>query len=109
MYVYHVLNPHQQPMWHAMLQWLKKKEDFDIVSPQEWVNSLENSGLTEHSAMKLLGLWKETYCDATQEKKPRPQFSMVETVKPVRALRDIPPVGGACMGKIWDWVQANVH
>jgi thioester reductase-like protein len=107
--VYHVLNPLREPTWHEMLQWLKKKENFEIVSAQEWVRRLEESDKADHSALKLLGLWKESYGDASQASQQRPQFSMVETKKNVPALRDIKPLDEAYVGRVWDWVQANVH
>ncbi|KAF2134248.1 thioester reductase [Dothidotthia symphoricarpi CBS 119687] len=107
--VYHVLNPHQKPTWHDMLQWLKRKEDFEIVSPQDWVSRLENCKNQEHSAMKLLGLWKASYSSEQQESKQRPHFSMVETKKGVPVLREVEPLDEAYVGRVWDWVQANVH
>ncbi|KAJ4370719.1 hypothetical protein N0V83_005240 [Neocucurbitaria cava] len=108
--IYHVLNPHQRPTWHEMLQWLhKKKEEFEIVSPQEWVKKLEEYDSADHSAMKLLGLWKDSYGNGPGEAKQRPQFSMVETRKHIPALRDVKPLDEAYLGSIWKWVQENVH
>jgi thioester reductase-like protein len=107
--LYHILNPHQRPTWHEMLQWFKKKEDFSIVSPQEWVRRLEQSNDSDHSAMKLLGLWKEAYSHAPQEKTNRPQFSIIKTQEQVPALRDLQPLTEAYMSKIWEWIQANVY
>lgn len=107
--VYHVLNPHQQPTWHEMLLWLKKHEDFDIVSPQDWLHRLEDS-VTEHSAKKLLGLWKEAYGNGVQEPlSQRPQFAMVESKKRVPVLRDVKPLDEAYVQRVWRWVQANVR
>ncbi|KAF2876556.1 hypothetical protein BDV95DRAFT_590652 [Massariosphaeria phaeospora] len=108
MTVCHVLNPHRQPTWHSMLQWLKKKADFEILPPDVWVRRLEHTENTEHSALKLLGLWKGVYCNGTQERKPRPQFSMVETKMRVPALRVIQPIHEAYMGKVWAWIEQNV-
>ncbi|KAI8936025.1 hypothetical protein NX059_007527 [Plenodomus lindquistii] len=108
--VYHVLNPHRQPTWHEMLKWLQKKEKFEIVNPQEWVHKLEETDETEHSALKLLGLWKESYDrNAPEESSPRPLFALDQTRKNVPALRDVKPLDEAYMGRIWDWVQENVH
>ncbi|KAF1943444.1 hypothetical protein EJ02DRAFT_510963 [Clathrospora elynae] len=107
--VYHVLNPHREPTWREMLGWLQKKEDFEIVSPKAWVGRLERSGGTEHSALKLLGLWKESYGNASQETTSRPRFSMQETKKNVPALRDVKSIDEAYVGRIWDWVQKNVR
>lgn len=107
--VYHVLNPHQQPTWHDMLLWLKKKEDFEIVSPQDWVRRLENCEESRHSAMKLLGLWKASYSNGPQEAKQKGQFSMVETKKRVPALREVKPLDEDYVERVWEWVQANVR
>jgi thioester reductase-like protein len=108
MQVYHVLNPHQEPTWHQMLQWIKKKEDFEIVKPKEWVSRLEKCEGNDHSAMKLLGLWKESYGHGDGEEKPRPQFSMEQTKRKVAALRDVQPLDEAYVNRMWTWIQANV-
>ncbi|KAF2684718.1 acetyl-CoA synthetase-like protein [Lentithecium fluviatile CBS 122367] len=108
--VYHVLNPHEQPTWHDMLQWLRKKEKFDIVDPAEWVHRLEQSGNTGHSALKLLGLWKESYGgDEARGKSARSRFSVEATQRYVPALKDVQPIDEAYVWKVWDWVQANVR
>jgi thioester reductase-like protein len=106
--VYHVLNPHQEPTWHQMLQWIKKKEDFEIVEPKEWVSRLEKCGGNEHSAMKLLGLWKDAYSRGDGEAKSRPQFSLKETKRNISALRDIQPLNEGYVDKMWTWIQDNV-
>jgi len=107
--VYHVLNPHQEPSWHQMLQWLKKKEEFEVVEPKEWIKRLEACDGSKHSAMKLLGLWKEAYENGGGETKQRPVFSMEETKRQVDALRDVRPLDEAYVGRMWDWIQANVR
>ena len=107
--VYHVLNPHRQPVWHEMLHWLEKKEEFEIVSPQEWVRRLEESNNADHPAMKLLGLWKNSYGNESGDTKQRPQFSMETTSKCVPALRDVKPLDEAYVGRIWEWIQKSVH
>jgi hypothetical protein len=111
--VYHVLNPHQQPTWHQMLEWTRKTEEFEIVQPREWVKRLEKSKGSEHSAMKLLGLWKESYDNddrsGSGEEKQRLQFSMEETKRKIAALRGVQPLDEEYVGKMWTWIQANVH
>jgi thioester reductase-like protein len=107
--VYHVLNPHREPTWREMLQWLQKKEQFDIVSPKEWVDRLEACQDSEHSALKLLGLWKESFGSGSKESTPRPQFSMTETRKCVPALRYVTPLDEEYVGRIWDWIQQNMR
>ncbi|KAL6709782.1 hypothetical protein ACN47E_001211 [Coniothyrium glycines] len=109
--IFHVLNPHLEPTWHDMLQWLRKKETFEIVDPKEWVRRLEECSETNHSALKLLGLWKEAYGPEAQAPTDaqRPRFSMVETQKKVPTLRDVKPLDEAYVDKIWRWVRANVQ
>lgn len=107
--VYHVLNPHRQPTWHDMLLWLKKKADFEIVSPQVWLQRLEASD-TEHPAKKLLGLWKEAYGNGVQDGSAgRPEFAMEESKKHISVLRAVKPLDEAYIQKVWAWVQANVR
>jgi thioester reductase-like protein len=107
--VYHVLNPHQKPTWHQMLQWLQKRESFEIVTPKEWIERLEACGHTDHSALKLLGLWKESYGSEPAEQGPRPQFSTTKTSKSVPALRNVQPLDEAYVERIWYWIQQNVR
>jgi thioester reductase-like protein len=109
--VYHVLNPHQEPTWHQMLQWLKKKEAFEIVDPKEWIKRLEGCEGSEHSAMKLLGLWKEAYGNGggDGEAKQRQVFSMEHTKKRIAALRDVRPLDEEYVDRMWEWIQANVR
>jgi thioester reductase-like protein len=107
--VYHVLNPHRRPTWHDMLLWLKREADFEIVSPQDWLQRLEDSD-TEHPAKKLLGLWKEAYGNSVQGSSvQRPQFATGKTKKYVPALRDVRPLDEAYVQRVWRWVQANVR
>jgi thioester reductase-like protein len=107
--VFHVLNPHQEPTWNQMLQWLQKKEGFDIVTPKEWVERLEQAGDSDHSALKLLGLWKESYGGGMEDNTSRPQFSTTETSKSVLALRNVKPLDKEYVERIWYWIQQNVR
>ncbi|KAH7401932.1 hypothetical protein DE146DRAFT_692008 [Phaeosphaeria sp. MPI-PUGE-AT-0046c] len=113
MAVYHVLNPHQEPTWRQMLQWMKKKEEFEIVEPREWVERLEKCEGGEHSAFKLLGLWKESYAlesgDGDDGAKQVKQFSMQQTKARITVLRDVQPLNEEYVEKMWDWIQANVR
>lgn len=108
--VYHVLNPHQQPTWHQMLQWIRKKAEFEIVEPKEWVSRLEGCEGSKHSAMKLLGLWKESYGGGgSGGEKQRPRFSMEKTKRKITALRDVQPLDEGYVDRMWLWIQANVR
>ncbi|KAF1953935.1 hypothetical protein CC80DRAFT_517873 [Byssothecium circinans] len=106
--IYHVLSPHPKPTWHQMLHWLKKKENFDIVPSNDWVGHLEQSNGTDHPAMKLLGMWKESYSTITQQSAKGPEFSISLTQEKVPALRNIQPLDEAYVGKVWEWAQANI-
>lgn len=107
--VYHVLNPHQSPTWRQMLQWLQKREDFAIVAPKTWVERLEASSDSDHSALKLLGLWKEAYATASAASGPRRRFSTTNTSKRVSALRGVKPLDEEYLDRVWYWVQQNVR
>ena len=107
--VYHILNPHRQPTWHDMLIWLRKKADFEIVSPPVWLQRLEESD-SEHSAKKLLGLWKEAYGSVVPgSSAQKPQFTTEQSKKHVPVLKNVQPLDEAYMQRVWDWVQANVR
>ncbi|KAI4642096.1 putative NRPS-like protein biosynthetic cluster [Alternaria ventricosa] len=106
--VFHVLNPHHEPSWTQMLQWLQKEDQFEIVSPKEWVERLEQAGDSDHSALKLLGLWKESYGRELTEKTARPQFSTTKTSESVQALRNVEPLDKEYVERIWNWIQENV-
>jgi hypothetical protein len=107
--VYHVLNPHREPTWSQMLQWLQNKEHFDIVSPKQWVERLEVCQDADHSALKLLGLWKEAYGSGEEEAGPRPRFSMTKTRESVPSLREVKALDEEYVRRIWEWTQQNVH
>jgi thioester reductase-like protein len=113
MQVYHVLNPHREPTWATMLKWLKKKEYFKAVPAEEWVKRLGMCKEDDHSAMKLLGLWKEAYGGGKEksegEEGRSARFSIEETGKSVEAIRNVRPLDEEYVGKVWEWVQENVH
>lgn len=92
-----------------MLLWLRKKADFEIVSPQVWLQRLEESD-SEHSAKKLLGLWKEAYGSAVPKSSAqRPQFATEQSKKHMPVLKNVQPLDEAYLQRVWDWVQANVR
>lgn len=111
--IYHVLNPHQEPRWSQMLQWLERKVEFETVQPAEWVKRLEACEGSDHSAMKLLGLWKEAYGGVKMNnaggEKQRPRFATEETKKQVEALSNVKPLDEGYVDRMWTWIQANVE
>jgi thioester reductase-like protein len=113
MQVYHVLNPHREPTWATMLKWLNKKESFKVVPAEEWVRRLEMCKEDGHSAMKLLGLWKEAYGGGKEKSEVDDgrggRFSIEETAKSVEAIRNVRPLDEEYVGKVWRWVKENVH
>lgn len=110
MSVYHVLNPHTTPSWNTMLQWLRKVEEFEIVRPEEWVRRLEESGAKGHSAMKLLGLWKDAYLkDGRVESKARARFDTRVTMQCIEAVREVGPLDEAYVRRMWAWIKENVE
>ncbi|KAF2200028.1 acetyl-CoA synthetase-like protein [Delitschia confertaspora ATCC 74209] len=108
--VFHILNEHREPQWNDLLHWLRKKEDFDIVSPQEWIRRLENCQNSGHPALKLLGLWKESHCIASENSKAevRPRFELEKTKRLVPVMRDVKAVDEEYVGRIWGWVRGNL-
>jgi thioester reductase-like protein len=114
--VYHVLNPHLEPTWTQMLAWISKKDEFEIVQPGEWIKRLEACEGSEHSAMKLLGLWKEAYgagsgigSDDVGGDKQRAAFDMQDTKRKVDVLRDVKPLDEGYVERMWEWIQENVR
>lgn len=120
--VYHLLNPSTQSTWADLLSWLHKiSPTFEIVSPSTWVSQLENlkGEAAKHPARKLLGLWKEAYCNDLHSKpKQREQkekkeweeitFDMIETKKTVPVMRDVKPIGEDQFRKIWAWIDREM-
>lgn len=110
--VYHILNPHREPTWATMLKWIRKKEFFKAVPPEEWVRRLGACKEDENSAMKLFGLWKEAYVDGKKKEEVEGRganFSIEETEKSVEAIRNVKPLDEEYVDKVWDWVQNNVN
>ncbi|KAH8731345.1 male sterility protein-domain-containing protein [Phaeosphaeriaceae sp. PMI808] len=108
--VYHMLNPNQEPTWHQMLEWLKKKQEFEVVDPQEWVSRLEKSEseIGGHPAMRLLGLWKEPYGKGSEAPKQKPRFDMTQTKQMVKVLRNVQPLDEGYVERMSKWVHAHV-
>lgn len=128
--VYHVVNGHQEPSWADMLGWIsdhlsddaaeshkgQQVASFEIVSPAEWIEILEDAlEKEEHPARSLLHLWKEAYT----EKHPTPGETATTTFLPVfetkitnrasAVMRTVKPLGEEDVVKLWEWIQDNVE
>lgn len=116
--VYHLLNPSTESTWADLLSWLKNAIPvFDIVTPSTWVSQLENltGEAAKHPARKLIGLWKNAYCNddakkSTQEEEKQEEvvFEMVETRNVAPAMRDVKPIGEEQLRKIWTWIDSEM-
>jgi thioester reductase-like protein len=116
-HVLHVLNEHRRPTWATLLQWLKKRRDFDIVDPPKWVARLEDmqdSNGVDHPAYKLLDHWKRAYApehDSEAEgasPKSMLPFDMTGTKEAIAVLRDVSPIDEQYFAKIWDWIDRTM-
>ena len=117
--VYHLLNPSTQGTWAHLLFWLHKMSPaFEIVPPSTWVSQLDNltGEAATHPARKLLGLWKEAYCNnhcskaeqGEQEEREEKTFDMIETKKVAPVMRDVKPIGEDQFQKIWGWIDREM-
>ena len=112
--VYHLLNPSTESKWSDLLAWLQKiSPAFDIVPPSTWVSQLDNlSGeAAKHPARKLVGLWKEAYCNSDAKKSRQTEemiFEMVETKKIAPVMRDVKVIGEEQFTKIWTWIDGEM-
>lgn len=111
--VYHVLNEHKTPDWMELLGWLKKTEEFEVVSPQEWVGRMEGleRKAADHPAMKLLGHWKKAYGSESTEvdAAPLPEWEMRRTKQAAPALEEVHPVDEQYFRKIWAWLRSSMQ
>lgn len=132
--VYHVVNVHQEPAWVDMLGWirdynpeemstdeqgdeLQRASHFEIVSPAEWVEILEDALEKEqHPARSLLHLWTEAYSEKPHPTIPGqtvpafhpPLFETKVTARASRVMQTIKPLGKEDVLRLWEWVQRNV-
>ena len=116
--VHHLLNPAADSTWADLLLWLQKiSPAFNIVSPSTWVSQLDNltGEAAKHPARKLLGLWKEAYCnDDAEQGKPKGEekeeviFEMAETKKVAPVMRAVQPIGQDQFAKIWRWIDREM-
>ena len=121
--VYHLLNPSTESTWADLLSWLKKVSPaFDVVTPSTWVSQLDTltGEAAKHPARKLIGLWKDAYCNqdakkGSQEKEKKEEeekegavFEMVETRKVAPVMRDVKAIGEEQCMKIWTWIDREM-
>lgn len=113
--VHHLLNPAIESTWADLLLWLQNiSSAFDIVSPSTWVFQLDNltGEAAKHPARKLLGLWKEAYCndDAKQEKQKEEEarFEMFGTKEVAPVMRDVKSISEEQFTKIWRWIDREI-
>ena len=125
--VYHLLNPSPQGTWADLLFWLHKMSPaFEIVSPSKWVSQVDNltGEAAKHPARKLLGLWKEAYCNdhggklkqgeqkqgeqKQEEEREEMTFAMIETNKMAPVMRNVKPIGEDQFRKIWGWIDREM-
>lgn len=128
--VYHVVNGHQKPSWADMLKWISdyisdesgesQKEQqpasFEIVSPAEWIEILEDAlEKEEHPARSLLHLWKEAYTEKhhtpgdTAPTAYPPVFETRVTSRASTIVKTVKPLGREDVVKLWEWIQDNVE
>lgn len=115
-YVLHVLNAHRAPNWMDLLGWLQKRQDFAILRPKEWVESLEMHAQKgeegDHPALKLLQHWKMAFGDDAVERReeeaPRKTFDLGKTRLACPVLRDVTPVTEDYFFRIWDWLEKSM-
>ncbi|KAK5137615.1 hypothetical protein LTR08_007910 [Meristemomyces frigidus] len=111
--VFHVLNENSRPSWTELLDWLKEKEKFDIVSPHDWVSQLEVAinGGSNHPSGQLLDHWKLAYGTEGAKADEDVQsvgFAMARTKEALPALRSVQPVTEVYFNKLWSWIAENM-
>jgi thioester reductase-like protein len=116
--IYHVLNHHQTPTWtETMSQIIKQNAsisadknlrgpwaDVEIVPPSEWLRRLEQALETkDHPARSLLSLWQGAY--ATPQKTSGPIFGNESAQAVSETLRNVRPLDGDDVMKMWRWID----
>ncbi|KAF3765635.1 hypothetical protein M406DRAFT_36648, partial [Cryphonectria parasitica EP155] len=118
--VYHVLNPHQGPMWSEMVGWIADEMSTDnvtgahkiqIVSPQTWLHQLETAlEHGNHPARSLLHLWKSMYAHSDDHHE---SLSVVFDVKRAEAasevMRRVQPLEKEAVMSMWAWIEKNIY
>ncbi|RMZ90613.1 hypothetical protein DV736_g2175, partial [Chaetothyriales sp. CBS 134916] len=117
--IYHILNPRTFSFTHELIPTLKAhpamQRDFAVVSPQDWLDSLEksDSDVTRNPSKKLLSFWQDKYSDkheddAVDRKDKMPLvFCTDKSVKAAPTLGQVQdPVSSGLMDRIVsNWVR----
>ncbi|KAK4695336.1 hypothetical protein P7C71_g2397, partial [Lecanoromycetidae sp. Uapishka_2] len=108
--VYHVLNPCKQTNWSDLLRWMHRlAPGFETLTPSDWVVNLDGleGEARHHPARKLIGLWREAYCNNQKEDstKEATTFTMENTMKIAPSMRDIKPIDEELFEKLWTWIE----
>ena len=111
--IYHVLNPHADPTWAQMLQWLQEKEEGQllVVEPAAWLRSLEKclkEDQLDHPSQKLLGLWKETYLSPNKGRGAEPAYTIEVAAQASESLASVEPVTRELIEKMWAWIRTSI-
>lgn len=116
--VYHIANPHQEPTWSDMANWIASDvsqeshtEDgelhgINMVPRGAWVRSLEEALEDhDHPARSLLHLWKAMFDDDREHESPGFDTSRAEGAS--EAMRNVQPLDKEDVIQMWKWIQAN--
>ena len=117
MEVLHVLNQRRETTWTDLLGWLEKEVDFETVSPEDWIQMLEEQQdkAVDHPAFRLIGLWKENLCKDSESEtgyneaaESAPRFETVRSERAAPVLANVQPVDEAYFRKIWQWIDDSL-
>lgn len=122
--VYHVVNPHQEPEWGDMLEWIcsrggsdgghqNGRAEMSVVPAPEWIDRLERSLETrDHPARALLHLWKAAYGGRRGSvgvgEGTSARFDTRRTERVSESMREVRPLGREDVLRMWRWIEGNV-
>lgn len=118
--VYHVLNPHIQPVWKDLLNTCQrhlKPFTFKIVEPRVWLDTLKallNSRvrIAQHQRLSaLLPLWERAYGSDSGQSDTGGQrlilFDVQKTVSTSPMMANVQPLQSQELLKMWTWIQSQ--
>lgn len=120
--VYHVVNPHQEPEWRDMLEWICGGDggggqiggaEVSVVPAPEWIDRLERALETrDHPARALLHLWKAAYGGRRGTlgvgEGTVARFATRRTERVSETMRGVRPLGREDVLRMWRWIEGNV-